>query len=46
MGNIKKNNKISKIPKFRYTYENGRILRIPKENNNNVNMTMTEENRY
>ena len=43
----RKNVRLSKIPKYRYTYVNGRILRIPEENNKNFhNLTMTEPNKY
>ena len=42
-----KNVRLSKIPKYKYTYVNGRILRIPEENNKNFhNLTMTEPNKY
>lgn len=42
----KNNAKLSNIPKYKYTYINGRILRIPEDNNNYVNLTMTEPHKY
>ena len=43
----KKNNvKISNIPRYKYTYANGRILRMPEDSNNYINMTMTMPNKY
>ena len=42
----KKNDKLTKIPKYKYTYSNGRILRIPEQNKNFINLTMTEPNKY
>ena len=41
-----KNAKLTKMPKHKYTYANGRILRIPEQNKNFVNLTMTESNNY
>lgn len=38
----KKNPKISKIPKYKYTYVNGRVLRIPEQNNSFSNIAMTK----
>jgi hypothetical protein len=35
-----KNSKLVKIPKHRYTYMNGRVLRIPEEKNNFGNLTI------
>ena len=43
----RKNVRLSKIPIYRYTYVNGKILRIPEENKKNFyNLTMTEPNKY
>ena len=39
----RKNLKLAKIPKYKYTYVNGKILRIPEEPNNH-NLTTTEPN--
>jgi len=36
----KPNSKLVKIPKYRYTYINGKVLRIPEDNNNIGNLTM------
>ena len=38
----KKNPKISKIPKYKYTYVNGRVLRIQEQNNSFSNIAMTK----
>lgn len=35
-----KNSKLVKIPKCKYTYKNGRVLRIPEQNNNFNNLTI------
>jgi hypothetical protein len=35
-----KSSKLVKIPKYRYTYKNGRVLRIPEQNNNFGNLTI------
>ena len=43
-GNL--NDKLSKMPKYKYTYANGKILRIPEANNKKINLTMTEPNKY
>ena len=42
----KKNQKITKIPKYKYTYVNGRVLRIPEQNNSSSNIAMTKANKY
>ena len=42
----KNNVKMSNIPRYKYTYANGRILRLPEERNNYINMTITEPNKY
>ena len=42
----KKNQKITKIPKYKYTYVNGRVLRIPEQNNSSSNIAMTKVNKY
>ena len=43
----RKNVKLTKIPKYKYTYVNGKILRVPDESFNNYqNLTITESNKY
>ena len=42
----RKNPKISKIPKYKYTYVNGKVLRIPEQNNSFSNIAMTKVNKY
>ena len=43
----RRNVQLTKIPKYRYTYVNGKILRVPEETFNNYhNLTMTEPNKY
>ena len=42
----KNNAKLLDIPKYKYNYVNGRILRIPEENKKFINLTMTEPNKY
>ena len=42
----KKDMKLIKIPNYKYTYVNGRILRIPDANKKYMNLTMTEPNKY
>ena len=42
----KKNIKLAKIPKYKYTYDNGKILRIPEVQQKYINLTMTESNKY
>ena len=43
----RKNVQLTKIPKYKYIYANGKILRIPEESLNNYqNLTMTEPNKY
>ena len=43
----RKNVQLTKIPKYKYIYANGKILRIPEESFNNYqNLTMTEPNNY
>ena len=38
--------KFAKIPKYKYTYDNGKILRIPETEQKYINLTMTEPNKY
>mgnify|MGYP006873127681 CR=1 FL=1 len=42
----RKNPKISKIPKYKYTYVNGKVLRIPEENNSFSNIPVTKVGKY
>lgn len=42
----KKDVKLIKIPNYKYTYVNGRILRIPDANKKYMNLTNTEPNKY
>ena len=42
----KKDVKLIKIPNYKYTYVNGRILRIPDANKKFMNLTTTEPNKY
>ena len=42
----RKNPKISKIPKYKYTFVNGRVLRIPEQNNSFSNIAMTKVTKY
>jgi hypothetical protein len=42
----KKDVKLIKVPNYKYTYVNGRILRIPDANKKFMNLTMTEPNKY
>lgn len=42
----KKNPKLSKIPKYKYTYVNGKVLRIPEENNSFSNISMGKAINY
>ncbi len=49
VGNVsqdKKNIKLTKIPKYKYTYVNGKILRIPEVEKKYMNLTMTEPNKH
>ena len=42
--NRKKNPIISQIPRNKYTYVNGKILKIPEDNKRYINLNMTEPN--